>query len=592
MIFCNLRLKIKYWLIKLVHYCTKNNNFTDENSNKILIIRLDEIGDMVLMTPFLREFKRNFPNAEITLLVKPQVYNLVELCPYVNKVLTFNRYTGRFAFLINIFKAYIFAVKYLQKEKFDLVVLPRWDTDAYGASYLAYFSKAKKSVAYSEKVSPNKAMQNKGFDKFFTDVIKDTKHLHEVERNLDVIRFLGGTVNDSSIESYIENKDNLITSEHSKNLQFVISTSTSSIDKEWNIENYKQIINKLKDKFNIDITLIGNGERAEKQAKFLEQNCDIKNNLINKTTLRESQAILKNADIYLGGDTGPTHLAASVGTRGIALYGQSYTPDNCGYNCQERFGPWQSAIAVLCPFKNEYGVNGITVDEVYSQLEKICVDLTDKKDEGIGGVEPYNELELWINENDEILTNAVILKNKINIILCPSAGSKHREWCIDKYCEVLNLLNKKIGINVIVLGDRKNTAEALEKLKENFNGKLMGLVGKTTLRETAALMMKADIYLGGDTGPMHIAAACKIDGVVISCHPQTGDIQHGNSPKRFGPWQSPLVVIQPKTGLDDCKDGCNKPYPHCINQITAEEVYKKLDKILECKSRKIEGGTI
>ncbi len=56
----------------------------------MLVIRLDEIGDVVLTTPLLRELRRNLPRAWITLVVKKQVYNLVVNCPYVNEVLSFD----------------------------------------------------------------------------------------------------------------------------------------------------------------------------------------------------------------------------------------------------------------------------------------------------------------------------------------------------------------------------------------------------------------------------------------------------------------------------------------------------------------------
>ena len=56
----------------------------------VLLLRLDEIGDVVLTTPLLRELRRNMPHAWITLVVKPGVLNLVELCPHVNEILTFD----------------------------------------------------------------------------------------------------------------------------------------------------------------------------------------------------------------------------------------------------------------------------------------------------------------------------------------------------------------------------------------------------------------------------------------------------------------------------------------------------------------------
>src|SRR6516165_1230519 len=60
------------------------------NCRRILVVRLDEIGDVVLCSAFLRELRRNFPCATITLIVKPATRNLVELCPYVDEVLTFD----------------------------------------------------------------------------------------------------------------------------------------------------------------------------------------------------------------------------------------------------------------------------------------------------------------------------------------------------------------------------------------------------------------------------------------------------------------------------------------------------------------------
>jgi len=57
---------------------------------RVMMIRLDEIGDLVLMTPFLRELRRSLPQAWISLVVKPGCFNLMEQCPYVQEVLTFD----------------------------------------------------------------------------------------------------------------------------------------------------------------------------------------------------------------------------------------------------------------------------------------------------------------------------------------------------------------------------------------------------------------------------------------------------------------------------------------------------------------------
>lgn len=143
-----IKIETRFLFTKLIQFLGTMffyQNLTQSRAYKnILLIRLDEIGDVVLMTPLLREMRSNYPEADITLIVKPQVYNLVELCPYVNKVMTFDRYEGRFSFILNIIKAFRYAKVFLWKEKYDLVIVPRWDTDYYGASFLAFFQVALK----------------------------------------------------------------------------------------------------------------------------------------------------------------------------------------------------------------------------------------------------------------------------------------------------------------------------------------------------------------------------------------------------------------------------------------------------------------
>ena len=60
----------------------------NDRTNHILVVRPDGVGDVVLMGPFLRELKRACPDARITLVVAPRALNLVQTCPYVDRVLT------------------------------------------------------------------------------------------------------------------------------------------------------------------------------------------------------------------------------------------------------------------------------------------------------------------------------------------------------------------------------------------------------------------------------------------------------------------------------------------------------------------------
>lgn len=384
-----IKIETRFLFTKLIQFLGTMffyQNLTQSRAyKKILLIRLDEIGDVVLMTPLLREMRSNYPEADITLIVKPQVYNLVELCPYVNKVMTFDRYEGRFSFILNIIKAFRYAKVFLWKEKYDLVIVPRWDTDHYGASFLAFFSGGIERLAYSEAVNENKRLLNKGYDGFFTKVFYTNADIkHEVLRNLDWIKVLGGDI--------------------------------------------------------------------------------------------------------------------------------------------------QS-----------------------------------------------DDLELWCNNNDrKVSENLLSNKNDFLISVIVSAGNHKREWSSKNFRILFeNLLSFNQNIKFLFLGDEKNTRKIKNEIvSEKLNGKIIDCIGKTTLRQTVALLQKSDFFIGLDTGPMHLAAACDLPGVVISCHPKIGVVSHGNAPERFGPWKAEIAVLQPQKGLEDCINGCEKNYAHCINQVTVDAVLK------------------
>lgn len=387
-------LALKYIILFFIQLICRYHELEYKECRKVLVLRLDEIGDVVLTTSFLREVRNSYPKAKITLIVKPQVYNLVELCPYVDEILIFKRSEGKFKFFHNIYEAYKFAKTYLRGENFDLALLPRWDADYYYASFIAFFSQAKERIAFSENVTEYKSENNKGYDKLFTKVFDYRKPCHEVEKNLYLLKQLGGTITDDSLELWNDTDDE----------------------------------------------------------KYID-------------------SLLKN-------------------------------------------------------YEKEY-----------------------------------------------------------LIALVVSASSNKREWLPEKFSALMTMLVKdNKNVRFVLLGDKINTEKIKNKIVNNFLASyVIDCVGKTTLRQTYTILKRCKFFIGLDTGPMHIAAVTKVNGIVLSCHPQNGDKQHGNAPERFGPWKSNLKVIRPLNGLEDCKNGCRKNYAHCINQITVEQVFGEYKQLREEK---------
>ena len=71
---------------------------------------------------------------------------------------------------------------------------------------------------------------------------------------------------------------------------------------------------------------------------------------------------------------------------------------------------------------------------------------------------------------------------------------------------------------------------------------------------------------------MHLAAAMGVPVVEISCFPVNGPGVHWNSPYRFGPWQVPHKILQPKEISFDSPDMFDEEHLNHIHEISVEQV--------------------
>ena len=286
---------------------------------KILVIRLDEIGDFVMTTAFLRELQSTYPKAKITLVVKPLVYNLAKTCPYVDIVHVYNPQAGGFFAKIKLkWRRIWFAKRYLQKQKFDLAIAPRWDADDHGALPLVDLSLAKRRVGYSEFVSERKKEQNRGYNRYLTDIIEDDSVGHEVEKNLNIIRFLGGEVRNDALELWLtpedieEAKKWLVPFKREDKSLVALGIGASRPKRKWPLASFVEVCKRLQEEKNVQFVVIGAEEDFAFGEKLKATLGEDLLNLAGKLSLRGSAAALERCTLFVGNDSGPKHIAAAM----------------------------------------------------------------------------------------------------------------------------------------------------------------------------------------------------------------------------------------------------------------------------------------
>ena len=249
----------------------------------------------------------------------------------------------------------------------------------------------------------------------------------------------------------------------------------------------------------------------------------------------------------------------------------------------------------------------IARDRESDHLVKIPLDLIHEA----GLIVNSNEIVMTISQEDEDFIDKLLEKNNVSesdllIVFHPGATEinisifrkftkrlkfflegrvfhtlETRIWPLKYYAELGNLLNKKYRAKIIITGDKYETSLA-KKISKLLNFNPIILSGKTTVWQLAALLKKVDLFVGGDTGPLHIAIAMKTP--VIGIYGPTFI-------SRTGPWgpESQFTVVKSTASCSPCKNTerdktCTRAI--CMEQISVKEVFSAVESQLR-KSSKI-----
>ena len=325
---------------------------------RILVVRLDEIGDCVLTIPFLRELRRAYPQAQIDLVVKSGPYPLMELCPYVNHVFVAEKLPRPGRPMREFFYwDRTFCEAHLWEQHYDLCLVPRWDIDETGSILLAYFCGAQQRIGFSEKCSPSKAEQDRGMNMLFTRPILTPLHVvHEVDKGLFLLRAgLGIHPVSDALEIWYRKSDGdaakqLLEAGGIQGPYIAVAVGTREGRKTYPAELLAKVLLGIQGGLSF-VLLGGPGEEpsGEKVAKVLRGSHIPVLNLVGKTPLRQSAALVAMARLYMGGDTGLTHIAAAARRQIVEWVCHPLDLPVTVVSLVARFAAWQTRAIQIRP---------------------------------------------------------------------------------------------------------------------------------------------------------------------------------------------------------------------------------------------------
>lgn len=191
-------------------------------------------------------------------------------------------------------------------------------------------------------------------------------------------------------------------------------------------------------------------------------------------------------------------------------------------------------------------------------------------------------LEYWVTAEEvraagEILAEAGVANGERLAVIHPFAATPQRGWHLDDFAGLSARL-RGLGMRVAVLGSPRERG-LFDAARHLFGDDCVDLVGKSSLRVTMALLRRATLFVGNDSGIMHLAAAAAIPLVALF-GPQ--------SPVKFGPWSTRAKVMYKKFACSPCRqkfftecEPSPRMKPACIEAITVDEVYSACVELLE-----------
>lgn len=151
--------------------------------------------------------------------------------------------------------------------------------------------------------------------------------------------------------------------------------------------------------------------------------------------------------------------------------------------------------------------------------------------------------------------------------LAASIGSKVdvKDWGDENWRQLLSRLSMVLSGWGLVMVGASDERERSERLIDHWRGARLNLCGVTSVRETAAVLERAEAYIGHDSGPMHLAAAVGTSCVAI--------FSSRDLPGVWFPFGGDHRVLYHSVECRGCRlEVCGKYQKRCIRSITVDEV--------------------
>jgi len=283
---------------------------------RILLVRTDRLGDVILTTPAISAIRSYYPDAYLAMMVRPYAEAAVRGNPNLDDIIIYDKYGSHKSIIASI----RFAME-LKKREFDIVVIFHPTNRMHIISYLANI--------------PRRIGYHQNFPSLLTDSIENTKHegrKHERDYNLDMLEVLDIKTYAKELYFPIDNEvknfvSDMLLKRGIKNTEriVVIHPGASCASKVWPVERFAKLADKLIEIYGVRVIVIGGKDKrdlfcVESVRKFAQKDVIFAAGDFN---IQQLGPLLQRAKLFISNDSGPVHISVAVKTPVVALFGRN-----------------------------------------------------------------------------------------------------------------------------------------------------------------------------------------------------------------------------------------------------------------------------
>lgn len=290
-------------------------------SERILLVQLADIGDLILATPAMAALRAAQPQATIDILASDHALPCLP-AELVNRTIEFHR--GATVARDFFTPANLLNLRKLRQRKYDTVVFFHHFTKRSGV--LKFWLIAKASGARRVVGLRNRHVS------FLTDSIVDRGFgaQHQAQYWLDLVALLGA--NNAARPAQVRREAlhcDFLSPSSSARVVIHPGSGGYSRARRWLPERFAAVARRIKDLYDAQIIVVGTeNDKGPAVSQLLSMDCV---NLVGKTNLPQLADVISQADLFIGADSGVMHIAAATGTPVISIFGPSNS---------EAWGPW------------------------------------------------------------------------------------------------------------------------------------------------------------------------------------------------------------------------------------------------------------